>query len=84
MLRFERSQARRELTTPDGKPYTLVAENLAVSLQLGPVGAAAMYQRPRAIERAGASYPLVDTVMVVRLAALLAVILAALVGVWRR
>jgi len=84
MFNLERTRATSQHLDASGGEYTLVSERIVVSLQgkLGWSGAA--YTHPVAVVRDGRSRQIFDVVMMVRLAALLTVTLAAIVGTLRR
>ncbi len=84
MVKFERSRATTQHIDPSGELYTLVSERLAVSLGGRRGWAGAAYTHPAAIVRHGRTRPVLDAVMLVRLFALLAVTLAAILGTVRR
>ena len=84
MVNFERSRATSQHQDPNGDEFTLVSERFAISIGVRRAWAGAAYSHPAAIVRAGHTTKIVDLVMVVRLVAILAVSLAAIVGTVRR
>ena len=84
MLNLERSRSVSRHDDPNGDEYTLVSERLSLSVGGGHVWLGAGYNRPVAVIRNGRVRPLYDVVFLVRLAALLSVAVAGLVGVIRR
>ena len=84
MFQIDRSRSRHEFVDGAGNPYVLVSERLSLSVGSHFAGAGAGYHRPLAVEQAGDVTAITDVVMIVKLAGLLAVTLAMIVGVIRR
>jgi len=84
MLQFDRRRSRHEFLDGAGNPCAVVAERLSLRVGYRVAGVGFSYHRPVAVERAGAITTLTDVVMITKLAGLLAVTLAMIVGVIRR
>jgi len=84
MLQFDRTRSHREFLDGAGSPCVLVSERLSVAVGSRHAGAGVTYFRPIAVERGGAVTAITDVVMVAKLAGLLAVTLAMIVGVVRK
>jgi hypothetical protein len=67
-----------------GNPCVLVSESLSVTAGLRFGGVGATYHHPVAVVRGGNVTAVTDVVMIAKLAGLLAVTLAMIVGVMRR
>jgi hypothetical protein len=84
MSHVVRTRSRFEVQDAAGNPCAVVSERISLSMGSRVAGAGFAYERPIAVERAGAFTPVADVVMIVRLAGLAAVALAMIVGVIRR
>ncbi len=85
MLNVERTRTATEGLDPVGIPYVMVTERLSVRLSVfGGAGIGASYVRPRAVQRAGRTYPIPDVVAIAKLAGLLAVFLALFIAEVRK
>ena len=84
MLQLDRTRSRHEFLDGADNPCALVTERLSLSVGIRVAGAGVSYHRPIAVERAGDVTPITDVVMIVKLAGMLAVTLAMIVGVMRR
>ena len=84
MFQLDRTRSRREFADGAGNPAALVSERLSVTVGFQHFGVGATYHHPIAVERGFEVTPIADVVMIAKLAGLLAVTLAMIVGVIRR
>lgn len=84
MLQLDRTRSRHEIVDAAGNPCVLVSERLTVTAGFRVAGVGATYHHPIAVERGTDIARITDVVMVAKLAGLLAVTLAMIVGVIRR
>lgn len=83
MLQFDRIRLRREVYDGAGNSCALISDRLSITVGRGTAGFGGIYEHPVAVERDGVVTAITDVVVVVRLAGLLAVTLAVIVGVIR-
>ena len=84
MVQLQRKRTRHDSVDAAGNGSVLIGEQISLRLGFGGFGAGVSYERPIAVERAGAVTAITDFVMVAKLAGVLAVTLAMIVGVVRR
>ena len=84
MLQLDRTRSHHEIVDAAGNPCVLVSERLSLTAGFRVAGVGAAYHHPIAVERGGHVTAITDVVMIAKLAGLLAVTLAMIMGVVRR